>query len=637
MSENKSLDRRKVLQLTGVGAVGGLAGCLGGGNGNGNGGNGNGDGGSDVPQVIETQYRNEWDDSRSENVERYDMPAEPGATVQEIPIEYSSEDSEWLQEFALQAQRGLNQLGFQSTLIDNTVQALLEGWLQAATGNPFSYLTHGPDPQRGVDPDPLLARRECGFTQNYANYCNPEATELIQEEQSTLDPEARQEVLNELQIELANDHHQIVPLFPDIQTVVNTSTWEGHVVMPGNGASLDSFPWTAVNVQPLTDDRTYVKGGGQPVNHLNIAWGVGGAGEKRMRYAIDGLFDVSPSMETIPGLALGAEAIDDSTIEVELRDGVEWHDGEPFGPDDVVFSTEMFIEHESPQMSVFTRNLNQDNPVEIVSEDGGGVIQFNLTQPSAVFTTVGMVRSVIYPRHVWSEIDNPAEHEPSTMEEGAMGTGPFRLANWEQGTRLELERHDNNWMWDDEFRQEHLGDQYVEGEGAEAIVWTDTGNIDSAIGALQEGEIDAINQRVTTSQADTAADHEDVEKRISNNYAPLHGMTDFTIPLIRDKEFRRAYIGRGIDVQGFVDSVLGGNAIVPNGNNPVYPEGPFYNDDTPSFEYNPERANQILDQAGYGTDGGTRTYPEGDAWAAFVERVRNPSQTREDLGQPDFS
>jgi ABC-type transport system substrate-binding protein len=76
---------------------------------------------------------------------------------------------------------------------------------------------------------------------------------------------------------------------------------------------------------------------------------------------------------------------------------------------------------------------------------------------------------------------------------------------------------------------------------------------------------------------------------------------------------------------------------VPNGNNPVYPEGPFYNDDTPSFEYNPERANQILDQAGYGTDGGTRTYPEGDAWAAFVERVRNPSQTREDLGQPDFS
>jgi peptide/nickel transport system substrate-binding protein len=342
-------------------------------------------------------------------------------------------------------------------------------------------------------------------------------------------------------------------------------------------------------------------------------------------------------MEVVPGLATSAEFTDETTAEVELREGVEWHDGEPFTPQDVQFSVEMFIEHESPQMSVFYRDLDPENPVEIVSEEGGGTLQFNLTRPAAIFNTVAMVRSVIFPEHIWGDVDDPTTFEPSGKDE-IVGTGPWQFESWEQGSSLRLSRHENNWNWDESFRREHLGDQFASGPGAEELVWVNTGNIDSAIGALQQGEIDVINQRLTASQTQRAADHPDVESRVSRNYAPLHGMTDFSIPIIRDKEFRRAYLGHGIDVQGFIDSVLGGNALKARANVPVFPNGPFFNEEMPEFEFNPSRANQILDQAGYGTDGsGNRTYPEGDAWAAFVERVRNPNMTREDLGQPDFS
>ena len=50
------------------------------------------------------------------------------------------------------------------------------------------------------------------------------------------------------------------------------------------------------------------------------------------------LVDLDSNSQTVPGLAVSWAPIDETTWEFKLREGVTWHDGEPFNADDVIFS-----------------------------------------------------------------------------------------------------------------------------------------------------------------------------------------------------------------------------------------------------------------------------------------------------------
>jgi peptide/nickel transport system substrate-binding protein len=94
------------------------------------------------------------------------------------------------------------------------------------------------------------------------------------------------------------------------------------------------------------------------------------------------------------------------------------------------------------------------------------------------------------------------------------------------------------------------------------------------------------------------------------------------------------------NVEGFVENVMQGRGKIPRSNNPIVDSSPWYTDDTVPREYDIEGARNILRRAGYTWDSQDRLqYPNGEAWAAFVERVQpgNTNMRREELDQPDFS
>jgi len=628
------LTRRDYVAATATAlGVTGLAGCTGGG-GNGSGGS---EGGSsltpDVPsgtsETVETKYWREWETIDADEPP-LDYSATAGAVLDPVPLEFSSEDDPWMREHALMVQRGLDALGIETQLNDRPLNQLYaQSWDTKGLEAILSMSTHGPDPQRGLDPNPLLMRRTETSLSNYDNYYHPDLQEVLTQQSRATDRTEREELVAEAQRIFSEDVGALITLFPDVITAVNTERWSGYVQTPGNGPTKDSFVWSEVNLQPQTDDGTYIKGVTTSMNSLNLPWAAGGAEAKRLTFIYDGLFDATPDLEVVPALATGGGFVDDTTVELSLREGVEWHDGEPFTAEDVKFTVELYKEHSSTSQTPFYE------PIESVEVLGDHEVRFNLTGPDAAFMTQRVVRSVIIPKHKWEDVENPSQHNP----ESPVGTGPFSYENWEQGTRFEVSKNEGHWMFDDDWRADVLGDQATTGEGVDRVIWINVGNIDSMIGSLQGGEIDAIGTTLSNSQADRAASTAGVEKMTSGNFAPLDTKLMFSCPLVRDKEFRVA-LAKSVDTEGFAADVLQDRATVPNGENPISDLTPWHTSDTTHYEFDIDGAKSNLERAGYTwDDDGNLRFPNGDAWAAFVERIQpgNMHQRRDELGQADFS
>lgn len=648
MSQDNAFDivkgtqsRRRFIQIAGATGMAGIAGCGGLGGDGGDGGDGGedgGDSGGSDAESIETQFFEQWPvDTKGSSVNQeaieFEHTAVEGDTVPEVDTHFAQDETPWMREFALLVQQSLNDLGVPVNLINVQPGTRYGEFWRADIGHPvpITMNLHGPDPQRGLDPNPFLMRAHPETGGNYYNYKNQEVTQLLDEQSQTIgDPEARAELCAEVQQLLSEDAYLIAANFPEVITVANTSNWEGYVPTPGNGTTLDSFIWTQVNLQPRGDSTTWVKGVTAGMQGTNLPFSSGGLEEKRLLNVYDGLYDASPQLEIVSSLATNTDVVDDTTVEMDLREGVEWHDGESFGPQDVKFSVEYYQENDAPQQAAFVRPIDS---VEILSETGGGRVRFTLTEPDAAFLTQRVVRSAIIPEHRWSDVDSPAEYNP----DNPVGTGPFSFVNWDQGEELRLEKHDNNWMWEDETRQELLGEFFVPGDGIDEMVHVNVGNVSTLIGAMQSGDIDAIGTTVSNAQAERASNPEGVEKQTSRNYVPTDVHLSHLVPLMRDKTFRVA-LSHAFDKEGFVQNTLGGRGEAIDGQNLITPLLEPYYSETEPYEYDVEAARTMLQQAGYTYDEEDNlVWPEGDAWDAFTKRVENGHASRQELEQTDFS
>jgi peptide/nickel transport system substrate-binding protein len=154
-------------------------------------------------------------------------------------------------------------------------------------------------------------------------------------------------------------------------------------------------------------------------------------------------YDNLQTGEYIPWLAESYEYNDDfTTITVKLRDGVEWSDGEPFTPDDVIFTYDTLLAN--PGM---TWAAEVSSWVESVEKLDDLTVRFNLKKASPrfhlireAFPAVGIWGGItILPKHVWEGKD------PLTFKSSdPIGTGPYTLAKATE-TAMTYERNDDWW------------------------------------------------------------------------------------------------------------------------------------------------------------------------------------------------
>ncbi|MCC8243377.1 ABC transporter substrate-binding protein [Saccharothrix luteola] len=122
---------------------------------------------------------------------------------------------------------------------------------------------------------------------------------------------------------------------------------------------------------------------------------------------------------------------DGTRLDVELRDGVKWSDGQPFSAKDVVFTLDMITENPSMNGTGYkgTATASDDTHLSI-----------SFPEPSYMEGPQILGKTVIVPEHKWKDLANPAN---DAMKE-PVGTGPFMLEEF-KAQSFTLKANPNYW------------------------------------------------------------------------------------------------------------------------------------------------------------------------------------------------
>ncbi len=160
-----------------------------------------------------------------------------------------------------------------------------------------------------------------------------------------------------------------------------------------------------------------------------------------LTHMYDGLVRFNPLdglQSIIPSLATGWEISDDGlTYTFTLREGVTFHDGEPFTADDVVATFSRAI---APPEGIISVMQSFYRSVESVEAVDPLTVQFNLSQPQAdLLTALAAPFSVIYSKANLDANDQDVRGVVPT------GTGPFVFEEYNEAERWSFTRNENYW------------------------------------------------------------------------------------------------------------------------------------------------------------------------------------------------
>jgi peptide/nickel transport system substrate-binding protein len=342
-----------------------------------------------------------------------------------------------------------------------------------------------------------------------------------------------------------------------------------------------------------TTGGTYIIGNTTDIGTTNLLLGSDDPTNPMMNLVQETLVN-SSALEGayVPGLADSVELAEDGkTYTFRLNQTATWHDGEPFNADDVIFSFEAQSNPDtgSSYTGSFTGSVASwtkvdDYTVEAVATDTFAPIVF-----------FGNSYCPIVPQHIWEGVA-PADwaSDPgSTGQDPArvVGTGPFKFQEWVQGERLTLTRNDEYW------------DVVPNVDEVIYQVWPDE---PAALEALRAGDLDYIEQ-VSASEVESLQAEESLEVAIYDTYD--FGFYGYNLDpekttLFQDVEVRQAML-YALDRQSIVDNILLGFGEVANGSQAVLSLAYAPDQIRTKYTYDPEKAQQLLDQAGWalGDDG----------------------------------
>lgn len=281
-----------------------------------------------------------------------------------------------------------------------------------------------------------------------------------------------------------------------------------------------------------------------------------------------------------PVLATDWSSSDDGLqITVNLREGVQWHDGENFTCEDVSFTAMNMWKELLNYSSALQSNLESvDCPDPHIA-----VFNYSKAMPLPLFVAAMPDLGHPMPKHLYEGTDI-MDNEYNTAP---VGTGPFKFVEYQRGQYVLAEKNEDYWR---------EGYPYLD-----RIVWRFIKDKSSAAAALEAGEVHESGF-IGVSMADIERlsndDRFDVgTEGYENNVA--HSTIEFNHrnPILADVQVRRA-IHHGLDIDYAIETIMRGFA--EPGRGPVPSAGGVnYTDDVRTYPYDPEKAAAMLDEAGY--------------------------------------
>ena len=166
---------------------------------------------------------------------------------------------------------------------------------------------------------------------------------------------------------------------------------------------------------------------------------------------------------------------DATTVNVTLRKGMKWSDGQPVTIEDAVFSlVAPGYGDKAPMYKPFVTNIAS------VEATGPDTLTIKLKHPDAAFLVSSLSKLNLAPKHIWQPIFDDLKNKPQTaesiMEEHPVSSGPFRIVKASLNQEIVLEANPDHWSHPKIHRW----------------IMRIMPNVEASMGALKSGELNFL-------------------------------------------------------------------------------------------------------------------------------------------------
>lgn len=284
-------------------------------------------------------------------------------------------------------------------------------------------------------------------------------------------------------------------------------------------------------------------------------------------------------IEVVPDLAESWEANEELTqFTFKLRSDVTWHDGEPLTAEDVKFTFDSVLD---PEVTArFSGPISSVDSVDVVDPQ---TVVFNLKSPFAPLPVMLGYNQAIVPKHL---LEGQDLNQPTDFLTAPVGSGPFKFGTFSQGSYLEVVAN-----------EDYFGGR----PNLDRIIFQVITDGNARVAQVRSGDIDFTV--IDPPQVDSVSDDPNLKivEATQVNYYFL--AFNHQVERLQDVSVRQA-LTLALNREAIVETMLKGYGQVATG--PIHPAlADYYNPDVTTYEYDPERAKELLAEAGWsaGDDG----------------------------------
>jgi peptide/nickel transport system substrate-binding protein len=287
----------------------------------------------------------------------------------------------------------------------------------------------------------------------------------------------------------------------------------------------------------------------------------------------NGLVKYDKDMKTIGDLA---ESWDVSAsglvITFHLRKGVKWHDGQPFTADDVLYTYQVTVDPKTP--TAYAGDFMKVKKAEVLD-----AYTFRITYDKPFAPALISWGNAILPRHLLFGKDITK----SALSRHPIGTGPYKFKEWIAGQKIVLVSNTDYFE----------GRPYIDGYITRIIPDTATMFLELRAQGISMMDLTPLQY---TRQTENNLFKENFHKYRYLGFKYVYLGYNLKNPLFTDKRVRQA-ISYAINKEEIISGVLLGLGKPATG--PYKPGTWAYNGNVKIYNYNPQKARQLLGEAGW--------------------------------------
>ncbi len=300
-----------------------------------------------------------------------------------------------------------------------------------------------------------------------------------------------------------------------------------------------------------------------------------------IHHIYSGLFRYTPDAQLQPDLCTDWEVSDDGLVYTfHLREGVQWHKryGE-FTARDVKYSIERQLDPET--QTSFGVEFKLVDEIEVVDDY---TVRITLKEPYVVF-----VQKLAAFRQGFILNQQAVEEFGEDIARNPIGTGPFIFDHWTPGVEVVLVANP---------------DYYAGPPTLDRLVFVPIPEATTLEMALESGDVDVMEVTDPTTYERFEADPDITVKKVPSLMQCSLGMNT-TMEPFTDIRVRKA-MAYAINKDEIIEHVLTG--VATRADSILAPAFFGYTEDLPTYDYDPDRARELLTEAGYADGFETMAY-----------------------------